>query len=75
MATKSEIRNYFAKFGKEGGKKRARNMTAEQRREAARKAVKARWAKADKLIKQMKNAEKEAFAELERKPKTPKKKG
>lgn len=50
MATKQEIRDYFAKFGKEGGKTRARNMTAEDRAEAARKASRARWAQNDKRI-------------------------
>jgi hypothetical protein len=48
MATKSEIRDYFAKFGKQGGRKRAKNMTAQQRAEAARRASEARWAKAKK---------------------------
>jgi hypothetical protein len=32
--------------GSKGGKIRAQRLTAEQRREIARKAVKARWAKA-----------------------------
>jgi hypothetical protein len=50
MASKQEIRDYFAKFGKEGGKTRARNMTAQQRADAARKAVEARWAKRRKLV-------------------------
>lgn len=50
MATKEEIRDYFAKFGKQGGKATAKNRTAEERSEAARKAVQARWAKADKRI-------------------------
>lgn len=45
MTTKKEIRDYFAKFGKQGGKARAENMTPEQRKESARKAAKARWAK------------------------------
>jgi hypothetical protein len=45
VTTKAEIRDYFAKFGKQGGKARARNMTAEQRKAAARKAVEARWAR------------------------------
>jgi hypothetical protein len=44
MATKAEIRDYFAKFGKQGGKTRAKNMTPEQRKEAARRASEARWA-------------------------------
>jgi hypothetical protein len=44
-----DVRAYFARMGKRGGKKggsiRAANMTAEERSEAARKAVQARWAK------------------------------
>jgi hypothetical protein len=44
-----EIRAYFSKLGKKGGKKggaaRASNMTQEQRTESARNAVIARWAK------------------------------
>jgi hypothetical protein len=43
MATKAEIREYFAKFGKKGGKATAQNRTPEERIEAARKAVEARW--------------------------------
>jgi len=39
----------FAKYGRAGGKKggkaRAQRLTPEQRQEAARKAVRARWAK------------------------------
>lgn len=50
MAMKQEIRDYFAKFGREGGKARARNMTSQQRAEAARKAVEARWANRRKLV-------------------------
>ncbi|MGA7924367.1 MAG: hypothetical protein WCA20_00045 [Candidatus Sulfotelmatobacter sp.] len=50
MATKQEIRDYFAKFGKQGGKATARNRTAEERSDAARKAVQARWAKDKKVI-------------------------
>jgi hypothetical protein len=45
----SELRDYFAKLGKKGGKKggpaRAATMTPKQRSESARKAVTARWAK------------------------------
>jgi hypothetical protein len=47
----ADIRAYFAKIGAKGGKKggtkRAANMTAQERSESARKAVQARWAKAD----------------------------
>jgi hypothetical protein len=50
---KKDIREYFAKFGKQGGKARARNLTPEQRSEAARKAVEARWAKLEKLTKEI----------------------
>jgi len=35
-------------LGRRGGQARARNMTAQQRKEAARKAIQARWAKAKK---------------------------
>ncbi|MGH2639998.1 MAG: hypothetical protein ACRDF4_12080 [Rhabdochlamydiaceae bacterium] len=45
----AEFRKYLAKIGAKGGKKggaaRAANMTPEERRESARKAVQARWAK------------------------------
>lgn len=50
VTTKQEIRDYFAKFGKQGGRATARNRTPEQRSEAARKAVLARWAKDKKQI-------------------------
>jgi len=50
MATKEEIREYFAKFGSQGGKATAKKRTAQERSDAARKAVQARWAKADKRI-------------------------
>jgi hypothetical protein len=65
MVTKQEIRDYFAKFGKQGGKATARNRTAEQRSEAARKAVQARWAKIDASLKEMN----EGLAKLEAKQK------
>jgi hypothetical protein len=42
----SEIRKYFGKFGKQGGKARASNLTPARRKAIARKAAKARWAKA-----------------------------
>jgi hypothetical protein len=52
MATKKlpeDVRAYFARMGKKGGKiggsLRAAKMTAEERSESARKAVQARWAK------------------------------
>jgi hypothetical protein len=45
-----DIREYFVKKGRQGGKlggpARAAAMTPEQRSESARKAVLARWAKA-----------------------------
>lgn len=52
MTTKAEIRDYFAKFGKQGGKTRAKNMSPKERTEAARKAVSARWAKQKKAVAQ-----------------------
>jgi hypothetical protein len=36
---------FFRKQGRIGGRKRAANLTAEERSEQARKAVRARWAK------------------------------
>jgi hypothetical protein len=44
-ASSKEIRDYFAKFGKQGGKARAKNMTKQERAESARKAAEARWSK------------------------------
>jgi hypothetical protein len=47
-----EVLEFFKKQGAKGGKKggtaRAANMTPEQRSEAARQAVNARWAKEKK---------------------------
>ena len=44
-----EVLDYFTRMGKKGGalggQTRAANMSAEQRSESARKAVRARWAK------------------------------
>jgi hypothetical protein len=43
---------FFRKKGHLGGKRRAANLTAEQRSDQARKAVQARWAKqASKIAK------------------------
>lgn len=36
---------FFRKQGRIGGRRRAANLTAEERSEQARKAVQARWAK------------------------------
>ena len=44
-----ELRKYFQTVGKmggaEGGRKAASNMTAEQRKDRAKKAAEARWSK------------------------------
>ena len=42
---KSELSQYLAKLGRRGGKATAKKMTAEQRKESARKAARARWAR------------------------------
>jgi hypothetical protein len=46
----ADVREYFVKMGRRGGKKggavRAANMTVEERSASARKAVIARWEKA-----------------------------
>jgi hypothetical protein len=39
------VLEYFREQGRAGGKKRAEQLTPEQRTEIARKAVQARWAK------------------------------
>ena len=43
--TRKELKEYFAKVGQRGGKAAARNRTAEERKQHARKAAQARWAK------------------------------
>ena len=51
------LSEYFRQLGRKGGPKggkaRAQKMTAEQRSESARKAVKARWAKEAKRKKRL----------------------
>jgi hypothetical protein len=42
---KREELTYAQQFARKGGKARAQKLTPEQRRESARKAAKARWAK------------------------------
>lgn len=44
--TPEEVLSFLRKAGQIGGLKRAKNLTAEQRSEQARKAVQARWTKA-----------------------------
>jgi hypothetical protein len=48
MATKREIREYFAKFGRKGGKATAQKLSVEERIESARHAAQARWSKQKK---------------------------
>jgi hypothetical protein len=43
LFSSEEFRDYFARFGRQGGKVRAQKMTAEERKESARKAARARW--------------------------------
>jgi predicted nucleic acid-binding Zn-ribbon protein len=50
IAAMTTLREHLSRLGKKGGKARAERMTAEQRRDSARKAVEARWAKAHKDI-------------------------
>lgn len=47
------IEEYRKQFAASGGRARAAKMTAEQRSEACRKAVRARWAKAKSLPNQL----------------------
>jgi hypothetical protein len=48
---RKELTKYFAKFGKQGGKARAKKLTSEQRKASASKAAKARWAKKNAKMK------------------------
>ena len=57
--TKKEITEYFRKFGKEGGKTRAKKMTPEQRKESARRAAQARWSQTKKLVRAITEGTKE----------------
>ncbi len=45
VGSSEEMRKYAASFASLGGKARAKKLTPEQRREIARKAVEARWAR------------------------------
>ena len=51
MNLNDQVREYFRKEGAKGGKKAAKMFTPEQRRERARKAIAARWAKKRKVEK------------------------
>jgi hypothetical protein len=48
MALSKEAREYFAKEGRRGGKAYAKSTSPEERKERAKKAAEARWAKAKK---------------------------
>ena len=45
MKLPDEVREFFRRQGRIGGKTRAQNLTPEERSEGARRAVQARWAK------------------------------
>jgi hypothetical protein len=40
-------------LGRKGGQARAKKLTPEERSDSARKAVEARWAKTEKLVKEI----------------------
>jgi hypothetical protein len=48
---KSDISKVMREMGSKGGKNRAKNLTAEQRREIAKRAAEARWKKAKEPAK------------------------
>ncbi len=58
MKLPENVREYFQKQGAVGGKTRAANLSPEERREIARKAVQTRWAKAKKKSVSRKHPEK-----------------
>lgn len=45
MSDEAAVAKLMAEFGRRGGKSRLTTMTAEQRRESARRAARARWAR------------------------------
>ena len=45
MAKRDSLARYAAELARLGGKARAKELTAEQRREIARKAARERWGK------------------------------
>jgi len=59
MATPREIRDYFARVGKKGGKSTAKSMTPQQRKESARRAAQARWSHTKKLVREITEGTKE----------------
>jgi hypothetical protein len=48
MKLPDEVRAMFRKAGSKGGKRRKMVLTAQQRKDSARKAARARWAKEKK---------------------------
>jgi hypothetical protein len=58
MKLPENIQEFFRKHGSAGGKKRAANLSAEERSAIARKAVQTRWAKAGKKRKKKSRGEK-----------------
>jgi hypothetical protein len=48
MAKKGVLSRYLSELGRKGGKATAKKLTAEERKESARKAAQARWAKREK---------------------------
>ena len=55
MKLPEEVQEFFRKQGAAGGKARAESLSAKERREGARKAVQARWAKAKKKSAKLKS--------------------
>jgi len=48
MALPEAVREFFVKEGRKGGKLSAQKLTPKQRKESARRAARARWAKGKK---------------------------
>lgn len=45
MKLPKQVSEFFKKSGAQGGRRRAKALTSEQRKEIAKKAAKARWTK------------------------------
>jgi hypothetical protein len=71
----NEVTEYLKKLGKKGGTARAKNLTPKERKDSARKAAEARWAKmrelADDITVRSKALEKLATKRLKKKSPPP----
>jgi hypothetical protein len=68
------VQEYFEKIARKGGRARAAKLTKEQRKEIARNAVQARWAKQRALAKEITEGTKELLRVAKKRQRALKKK-